>query len=171
MNFFRIFAKKGTALLFPLFLFFLFVFITPAKAEKAPLFSLPSATDGAIVNMKDYLGKVVVVNFFTTWCPPCRQEIPSLNSLHEEYGPKGFSVIGISLDEGSSKIVAKFINKMEIIYPVLMADGNVTRDFGGVIGIPTSFLVDQKGEVAKRYNGYVPHDLLKKDIDELLKTP
>ena len=171
MNLFRAFAAKAAVSLFPAFLFFTLLASTPVFAgQKAPQFSLPSAKDGTVVNMKDYLGKVVLVNFFTTWCPPCRQEIPSLISLHKEYGPKGFSVIAISLDDDSSKVVAKFVDKMEIIYPVLMADDNVSRDFGGVIGIPTSFLVDQKGEVVKRFNGFVTHEVLQQEIEGLLKT-
>ncbi len=170
MNFFRTLANKGAAILVPALLFLTLTCTSVLAGDKAPQFSLPSATDGTVINMKDYLGKVVLVNFFTTWCPPCRQEIPSLNDLHKEYSPKGFAVIGISLDDDSSKVVAKFIQKMEIVYPVLMADSNVSRDFGGVIGIPTSFLVDKKGEVVQRYNGYVTHEVLQKDIDEQLNV-
>lgn len=169
MNDLRNFAKKGQALLLSMLLFFA-LFCSQAAAAKTPQFALPSAIDGSVIDLKDYSGKVVVVNFFTTWCPPCRQEIPSLNSLHEEYGSKGFAVIGISLDDESSKVVTKFMKKMKIIYPVAMADDNVTRDFGGVIGIPTSFLLNQKGELVKRYDGFVSHDILQKDIDELFKN-
>lgn len=150
--------------------FFLFFTSQTLAATKAPLFSLPSAIDGSPIDMKNYAGKIVLINFFTTWCPPCRQEIPSLKKLQDEYGTKGFSVIGISLDESSSKIVVKFIKKMKITYPVAMADDTVNRDFGGVIGIPSSFLIDQEGNVAKRYDGYAPYDLLKKDINTLFST-
>lgn len=171
MVFYKKSTKNRKILLLSLFSFFFLIFNDQTlAATKAPQFSLPSALDGSQVDMKNYADKVVLVNFFTTWCPPCRQEIPSLNKLQDEYSAKGFSVIGISLDESSSRIVVKFMKKMEINYPVAMADDEVTRDFGGVIGIPTSILVDQKGDIAKRYDGYAPHDLLKRDIDTLLST-
>ena len=133
------------------FLFFAFSSHVDA-ATQAPQFSLPSAIDGSPIDMKNYDGKVVLINFFTTWCPPCRQEIPSLNKLQDQNGAKGFSVIGISLDESTSRIVVKFMKKMKINYPVAMADDNVTRDFGGVIGIPTSILRIQDEEYGMPYH-------------------
>lgn len=167
----RLLRKKGLFFLVPFLLGFFLLLSNHAQATtKAPQFALPSAIDGSLIDMKSYSGKVVLINFFTTWCPPCRQEIPTLNQLQEKYDAKGFSVIGISLDESSSKIVVKFIKKMKVNYPVAMADDKTTRDFGGVIGIPTSFLIDQKGNIAKRYDGYVTHDLLEKDIGSLLNT-
>lgn len=171
MSHHRLLRKKRPFFLIPfLFCFFIFLSNHARAATEAVQFALPSAIDGSLVDMKNYDGKVVLINFFTTWCPPCRQEIPSLSKLQDEYGAKGFSVIGISLDESGSKIVVKFIKKMEINYPVAMADDKITRDFGGVIGIPTSFLIDRKGNIAKRYDGYVTHDLLEKDIRVLLNT-
>jgi thiol-disulfide isomerase/thioredoxin len=122
-----------------------------ATIEKMPEFSLSSALDGKVVNSKDFSGKVLLITFFATWCPPCRQEIPTLIRLQNDYGPKGFSVIGLSVDEKGPKVVVKMI-----------------RAFGGVAGIPTSFLVNRQGMIVKRYPGYVPHALLDKDIKALL---
>ena len=133
-----------------------------------PEFSLPSALDGKVVNSKDYKGKVLLVTFFATWCPPCRQEVPTLIKLQNEYGQKGFSVIGLSVDEKGPKIVLKMIKKDKINYPVLMAKGKTARDFGGVVGIPTSFLIDRQGNITKRDPGDVPKALFDKDINKYL---
>ncbi len=149
----------------------LLLFVSAANGkenEKMPAFSLPSALDGKTVESGDFAGKVLLITFFATWCPPCRQEIPTLISLQEDFGPKGFSVIGLSVDEKGPKVVVKMIEKDKINYPVLMAKSKTANDFGGVTGIPTSFLVDRQGMIVKRYPGYVPKSLLEKDIKELL---
>lgn len=138
-------------------------------ATTMPHFSLPSAVDGTPINSDSYKGKVTLVTFFATWCPPCIQEIPSLISLQEEFAVKGFTVLGISVDQGGSKIVKRLIGKTGINYPVVMADSKITRDFGGVVGIPTSFLINQEGHVIKNYPGYVGHDVLTNDIKALFQ--
>lgn len=135
---------------------------------KMPEFALPSALDGKEVRSEDFIGMVVLITFFATWCPPCRQEIPALIRLQDDYGARGFSVIGLSVDEKGPKTVVKMIKKEKINYPVLMARGKTMGDFGGVVGIPTSFLVNKQGMIVKRYPGYVPHDLLEKDIKNIL---
>lgn len=136
--------------------------------ETIPNFSLSSALDGKTVDSDSFKGKVLLLTFFTTWCPPCRQEIPSLIQLQNDLGAKGFSVIGLSMDEKGAAVVAKLIEKESINYPILMADAKTARDFGGIVGVPTSFLVNREGEVVKRYPGYVPHSLLEKDINSIL---
>ena len=147
-------------------------FTNPAGAvTKVPHFALPAADDGKVIDINAYQGKVVLLNFFATWCPPCRKEIKSLIELQNEFGVKQLVVIGISMDDGSSraKVVSKFIKKTGINYPVALGDEHVAKDFGGVIGIPQSFLVDQSGNVVKSYPGYVDHAVFKNDIESLLK--
>ena len=139
-----------------------------AAGEAIPGFSLSSALDGKTVDSGSFKGKVLLITFFTTWCPPCREEIPSLIQLQNDLAAKGFSVIGMSMDEKGASVVAKLIEKTSINYPVLMADKKTARDFGGIVGVPTSFLVNREGEVVKRYPGYVPHSLLEKDINSIL---
>jgi len=136
--------------------------------EKMPEFELPSALGGKIVKSKDYSGKVLLVTFFATWCPPCRQEVPTLIQLQTDYESKGFSVIGLSVDDKGKKVVAKMIKKEKVNYPILMAKGKTARDFGGVVGIPVSFLVNKQGIIVKRYTGYVQKSLLEKDIKNIL---
>jgi len=143
---------------------------SPGMAAVAmPAFSLPSVVDGKVVSSDSFKDQVLLITFFATWCPPCRQEIPTLIELHREYGAKGFSVIGLSVDEGGPRIVARLVKQEKINYPVLMADRATARAFGGIAGIPTSFLVNRKGHVVKKYPGYVPHDLLARDIEAVLK--
>lgn len=140
-----------------------------SDAAQMPRFALPSAVDGKILNSDSLQGKALLINFFATWCPPCRQEVPGLVALQEKYASHGFSVVGISTDEGGSQGVATFIRNMEINYPVVMSDARTPRDFGNVMGIPTTFLVDRSGKVRKRYDGYVDHNTLERDLNAILK--
>ncbi len=136
--------------------------------EKMPEFELTSALDGKVVKSKDFAGKVLLVTFFATWCPPCRQEVPTLIQLQNDYESKGFSVIGLSVDDKGKKVVAKMMKKEKVNYPILMSKGKTARDFGGIVGIPISFLVNKEGIIVKRYTGYVQKSLLEKDIKGIL---
>ena len=138
-------------------------------AAKMPHFVLSSADKGKEVDSDQFQDKVLLITFFATWCPPCIEEIPALIDMQNKYKEKGFSVIGISVDQGGSKTVAKLMEKTGVNYPVLMADSKITRDFGGIVGIPTSFLVNKSGNVVKSYPGYVPSSLLETDIVGLLE--
>jgi peroxiredoxin len=137
-------------------------------AAKMPAFSLPDAVSGSTVNSADFTGKTLLVTFFATWCPPCMQEVATLIELHQQFSKANFSVVGLSVDEGGPEIVAKLIQNRSINYPVLMADAATARNFGGVVGIPTSFLVNKEGNVVKKYPGYVPHTVLEQDIKKIM---
>ena len=132
-------------------------------------FALPSALDGTIIDSNEYQGRVRLINFFATWCPPCLEEIPNLIDLENRFGRDGLSVIGLSVDQGGREKVKKFVKKMKINYPVLMADEKVSSAFGGVSGIPVSFLVTRDGTLLRRYLGYVDHAVLERDIQEVLQ--
>jgi thiol-disulfide isomerase/thioredoxin len=131
-------------------------------------FNLPSAAENKMVDSKQFEGKVLLVTFFATWCPPCIQEIPNFIELQNSYKSKGFSVIGFSVDEGGVAPVKRLIDRTGINYPVLMADKEVARGFGGVTGIPVTFLVNRKGELVKKYLGYVEHTVLEDEIKKLI---
>ncbi|MBC8207560.1 MAG: TlpA family protein disulfide reductase [Desulfobulbaceae bacterium] len=133
-----------------------------------PSFSLADALTGSSVKSDAFEGKTLLVTFFATWCPPCIQEIPTLISLQEELADENFSVLALSVDQAGPSVVAQLIRQRDINYPVLMAKGSTARDFGGVVGIPTSFLINSSGQVVKKYPGYVPHKILKKDIDSII---
>jgi thiol-disulfide isomerase/thioredoxin len=137
--------------------------------RKMPEFSEKNIAADGIVTSKDFAGKVLLVNFWATWCPPCRKEIPALIKIQAKYKDKGFSVIGISMDEGGRKVVANFVDKLKVNYPVFIGDAKIGRGFGGVMGIPVSFLVDRHGNLLKRLDGYVSENVLEGELAKLLK--
>ena len=143
---------------------------SPAIGERMQMapFKMPSLTDKTILDSKKLDGKVLLVTFFATWCPPCIQEIPSLISLQETFKSKGFSVVAFSVDEGDLAPLYNLIDKFGINYPVLLAEPEIARSFGGVSGIPATFLVNGQGEIVKKYLGYVSHDFLVEDIKSML---
>lgn len=157
---------------FPLMLcaFFCYgvMFADQAHGVSMPTFHLESVTDGKKVASGSFKDKVVLVTFWATWCPPCRMEIPGLIALQKKYGDKGFTVLGLTVDQGPREMVHKFMRKENINYPVLRATPELGRAFGGVVGIPTSFLVDRKGEVVKRFEGFVEHTVVEEKIKDLL---
>lgn len=157
---------------------FLLIAVLPVLAQlvgnasattKMPAFVLESVVDGKDVDSVDFQGKALLVTFFATWCPPCLQEIPTLVELQQKFAAKGFSVIGLSVDQGGGLEVAKLVERQAINYPVLMADAETAENFGGVYGIPVSFLVNKSGNVVKRYPGLVPHSTLVKDVRSVLE--
>lgn len=159
---------RGLGLLFAGLLVLTLCVQSAAAASKMPSFALPDAVSGANVDSKRFAGKTLLVTFFATWCPPCMQEVPDLIKLQNKYASKGFSVVALSVDEGGPKAVKKLVEKRSINYPVLMADRSTARDFGGVVGIPTSFLVNSQGTVVKKYPGYVPSVVLENDIKKIM---
>jgi len=151
-----------------LILFLCFASFEVVAATKMPPFALESVRDGKVIESSSFKGKVLLLTFFATWCPPCAQEVPVLNQLHEENKTSGFSVVGLSVDQQGPSVVSKFMKKKDIQYPVLMAEAKTTSDFGGVYGIPVAFLVNKSGNVVKKYTGYVQHTILEKDVKSLL---
>lgn len=138
-------------------------------STKMPSFILANAVDGKNVDSDVFQGKALLVTFFATWCPPCMQEIPTLVELQQEFAQKGFSVIGLSVDQGGIAEVARLVERQAINYPVLMADAKTAENFGGVFGIPVSFLVNKSGNVVKSYTGLVPHTVLAKDVQSIIE--
>lgn len=131
-----------------------------------------SAAVGEDVSLTDYRGKVVLIDFWATWCPPCRKGIPDLIELKNEYGDQ-IEVIGISLDAisrggATANDVVPFMNEFGINYPVVKGNQEVTMQYGGIQSIPTSFVIDRRGFVISRYVGLVSHDTYKNDIDKAL---
>jgi len=160
--------------LLPSFLLYVLLALTllwTAAAQattKMPSFALESVQDGKIVESTSFTGKVLLLTFFATWCPPCAEEVPNLIKLQHDFADAGFSVVGLSVDQQGRTPVAKFVEKKGINYPVLLAEEKTTIDFGGVYGIPVAFLVNKSGNVVKKYTGYVQPEILEKDIRSLL---
>jgi thiol-disulfide isomerase/thioredoxin len=162
----------GTRLMIAALLVLLTVLSGPGNVEaakKMPSFSKKNVVDGTVVSSDAYRGKVLLINFWATWCPPCRKEIPYLIKLQEKYQEKGFSVIGISMDEGGKRLVKKFVSKLKVNYPVIIGNAKIARGFGGVIGIPVSFVVDREGNLVKRLDGYVSEKVVEKELAKLFE--
>ena len=137
-------------------------------AGKMPSFELKDVVSGENVSSSEFDGKALFVTFFATWCPPCIEEIPALKKLHTKYKGDGFSVVGLSVDQGGAKVVRKLVDKKSINYPVMLADSETMQNFGGVYGIPVSFLVNRHGTVVKKYTGYQPLSILEQDLRQVL---
>jgi cytochrome c biogenesis protein CcmG/thiol:disulfide interchange protein DsbE len=136
--------------------------------DKAPDFALKSS-DGKTVKLSDYKGKVIIIDFWATWCPPCRKGIPDLISIQNDY-KNDVVIIGISLDgEKTIKDVPGFIKTYGINYTIVYGDDKVVAAYGGIEGIPTAFVVDKKGNVVDKHVGLVPKDTYVNKIKELLK--
>lgn len=112
--------------------------------------------NGTAVSFEQFKGKVVVVDFWATWCPPCREEIPGYVALARKYEKEGLVIVGVSLDQGGPEVVKAFAAKWGIPYPLVMGDENVVAAFGGVEGIPTTFLIDRAGQIRDHKVGLVP---------------
>lgn len=134
--------------------------------EKAPDFTLTDI-NGKTVNLSEFKGRVVILDFFASWCPPCRQEIPDFIDLEKSYGGKGFSMIGVALVSAAE--AKEFADKMGINYPVLIDDGKVSNLYGPIRSIPTTFILDKAGKIVKLYIGFRPKEVFEADIKELLK--
>lgn len=138
------------------------------EGDKAPNFSLKSVK-GKTVKLSDYKGKIVIVDFWATWCPPCRRGIPDLVSIQKKF-KKDVVVIGISLDaEKTIKDVPAFVKNYKINYPILYGDEKVVVDYGGIQSIPTAFVIDRKGNIVDSHIGLADKDTYINEIKELLK--
>jgi thiol-disulfide isomerase/thioredoxin len=109
--------------------------------------------DGKPVNFSQFKGKVVVLDFWATWCVPCRSEIPGYVKLQEKYKDKGLVMVGVSLDQQGPEVVKKFISDFRMNYQVVIGDDAVVEAFGGIDGIPTTFIIDRTGMIRDKKVG------------------
>ncbi len=161
--------KLGKVLIFALALLMLGACSQSSAIEigkEAPDFSL-SDINGNKVSLSSFTGKVVILDFFATWCPPCKMEVPDFIELEKTYGNKGFAMIGVALvKSGEAK---EFAGKMGINYPILVDDGKASEIYGPIRSIPTTFIIDKSGKIVKMYIGYREKAVFEADIKELLK--
>jgi thiol-disulfide isomerase/thioredoxin len=164
--------KKPFIILLLVFLTISFSISSSTKSafgEKAPDFEL-STLDGDVIRLSDYLGKIVIVDFWATWCAPCRMAIPELVELQNEYRDD-LIIIGISLDQPYTQQNLKpFIKSYGINYPIVLGTLEVVEAYGNIRGIPTSFIVNRNGEIVNKFTGYVPKSHYTTDIDRLLNS-
>jgi thiol-disulfide isomerase/thioredoxin len=132
-------------------------------------FSLKDSS-GKVFKLSQYKGKVVLVNFWATWCVPCKVEIPWFIDFQQRFKAEGFETIGISLDDEGWEVVKQYTSKAKINYPVVLGDEVVTQKYGGVDALPMSFLLDPKGRIAAVHVGLVEKADYEVEIRELLRT-
>lgn len=132
-----------------------------------PEFSLHDM-DGDVHTRADLEGKVTLINFWATWCGPCKIEMPWFVEFQRDYKDRGFTVLAISLDEGGWDPVRAFAERMNFNFPVVLGDDAVSEDFGGIYVLPTTLLVDRSGDVVVRHQGLVPKAAYEEEIESLL---
>ncbi len=138
---------------------------TDFKSYPAPLFTLKTL-DGKKVTLEDFKGKVIILDFWATWCPPCIAEIPHFIELQKKYGKEGVQFLGISLDQ-DPKAVQDFYKKNKMNYPVMMGDAKIAKLYGGVQAIPTTFFIDRNLQVVDKIVGFRPPEVFEEKISRL----
>ncbi len=139
---------------------------TDSARRPAPGFALTDL-DGKPVALAQLRGKVVLLDFWATWCTPCREETPHFVALQQKHGGRGLQIVGISMDDGPEPVRA-FYREFKMNYPVAMGTAQVAEAYGGVLGLPIAFLIDRHGRIIARYEGPVNIPQLTQHIESLL---
>jgi peroxiredoxin len=140
-----------------------------AGGQTAPDFALQDI-DGHTVRLSDLRGKAVVLNFWATWCPPCKAEIPWFIDLQNKYGPQGLQIVGVSMDDGGMAAVVPFARKIGINYKVLLGNSDVSDMYGGIYSLPTTFYIGRDGRVLEYVPGLITHYEIERNIKAALAS-
>ena len=141
---------------------------TDIRAQSlAPDFSLPDLT-GQSLNLSSYRGKVVLLDFWATWCDPCREEIPHIVELQNKYGDQGLQIIGVSMDDGPEP-VRDFYQSFKMNYPVVMGNAKMGELYGGVLGLPITFLIGRDDRICSKHVGAADISSLDREIKAQLR--
>jgi len=113
---------------------------------------------------------VVILDFWATWCGPCRAEIPELVKLQDKYKSQGLEIVGLSMDSDGASAVGPFAKTHEINYTMLLATDDTAHQYGGIVGIPTTFILDRQGKIVKKFIGVVPPETFEQTVQSLLSS-
>jgi len=140
-----------------------------ADGKKADFSFTLKDMNGRDVRLNDYAGNVILLDFWATWCAPCRIEIPGFIELHDEYGPQGFSVLGVSVDDPPDALQT-YAKELGMDYPVLVGNGrdDVKDAFGPLVGFPTTLIIARDGTICSRHAGFAPKEQFEEEIKALL---
>jgi peroxiredoxin len=136
-----------------------------AKGQAAPDFELKDLA-GKKIRLSDYRGKVVLLNFWATWCPPCKEEMPWFVDLQQRYGAQGLQVIGVAMDDSGEKAIASFAHELGVNYPVLLGKESVAHAYGDVQFLPDTFYIGRDGKILSQVQGLVN----RKEIEDRVKN-
>jgi thiol-disulfide isomerase/thioredoxin len=141
---------------------------SPSSSPEKAAVLVEKGLDGGDVSLAQFAGKVVLVDFWATWCAPCQEELPDLIALREKLAPRGFEILGVSMDEDGAKTVKRFLKKRPIPYPLALNGGEMEPKGWTVPGLPTAYLIGRDGMVRKRWFGEKDMDELKREVEAAL---
>jgi len=139
----------------------------PEKGQAAPDFTLEDA-DGRDLTLSDLKGKVVLLNFWATWCGPCKIEMPWFADFQRAYTDRGFTVVAVSLDEGGWEVVRPYVEEQQFNFPVVVGNDEIADKFGEVSALPTTLIINREGEIVATHTGLVGRDVYEEEIESLL---
>jgi peroxiredoxin len=137
------------------------------QGKAAPDFSLPTTT-GQTMKLSDFQGKAVLLNFWATWCEPCKVEMPWFVDLQKKYGPQGLQVVGVAMDDSSPKDIGAFAQKMGVNYPILIGKEEVGAQYGGLEYLPSTFYINRNGKIIEHAFGLVSRSEIEANIEKAL---
>ena len=141
---------------------------TPLVHKKAPKF-VRTDLEKRRIDLESYRGKVVLLNFWATWCAPCKVEMPRFVAWQSKFGPRGLQIIGISMDDDPS-LVKNAYGELRLNYPVVMGDEKLGELYGGILGLPVTYLIDRHGTVQAEYRGETDLDMIEKRVQSVLSS-
>ncbi len=140
------------------------------KGQPAPPFELKDL-QGKSIRLSDYQGKVVLLNFWATWCPPCKEEMPWFVDLQQRYGAQGLQVLGIAMDDGDRQAIGSFAERMGVNYPVLLGKESVANAYGNVQFLPDTFYIGRDGKIVRHVQGLIDRRSIEETVKQALSAP